>query len=140
MGNEEIIAAGRGKMDATDAELAKGVRLVAQTEQTAITTAAALKAQTDQMNKARCLLGPLAVDALMLGVSSTLWHELPVLPARTLLYVHSEAVAHHQSFGVPVQIGGDLNEMEMTLKKASKVIGDITRGLATDKCGACQAD
>eukprot|EP00798_Chlamydomonas_sp_ICE-L_P029072 gene29072-32278_t len=27
----------------------------------------------------------------------------------------------------------DLNEMEFTMKKASKVVGDITRGMLTDK-------
>ena len=31
-------------------------------------------------------------------------------------------------------VADDLNEIEFTMQRASKVIRDITRGLATDKC------
>ena len=84
MTNQEIISQGRNKMDATDAELAVGRRIVAQTEDTAVKTAAELKKQTGQMQG----------------------------------------------------IADDLNEIEFTMQRASKVIRDITRGLATDKCVA----
>lgn len=33
-------------------------------------------------------------------------------------------------------VADDLNEIEFTMQRASKVIRDITRGLATDKCAA----
>lgn len=82
MTNQEIVTAGRDKMDATDAELAIARRVAAQTEQTAVGTAAQLKKQTEQMQN----------------------------------------------------VASDLNEIEFTMKRASRVITDITRGLATDKC------
>ena len=74
-------------MDATDAELAVGRRLVAQTEETAVKTAEELKKQTGQMQT----------------------------------------------------IAEDLNEIEFTMQRASKVLRDITRGLATDKCAPTPA-
>lgn len=82
MTNQEIIQQGRDKMDATDAELAIGRRLVAQTEETAVKTAAELKKQTEQLQT----------------------------------------------------VAADLNEIEFTMQRAGKVLRDITRGLATDKC------
>lgn len=85
MNNQEIVTAGRDKMDATDAELAIARRVAAQTEQTAVGTAAQLKKQTEQMQN----------------------------------------------------VASDLNEIEFTMKRASRVITDITRGLATDKCAPC---
>jgi novel plant SNARE len=69
-------------MDDIDSELAKGKRIVMDTEATAIKTAAELKRQTDQMGR----------------------------------------------------VVNDLNEIEFSMQRASKVIRDITRGLATDKC------
>jgi novel plant SNARE len=82
MNNKEIVSTGRDKMDATDAELAVARRVAAQTEETAVKTAAQLKNQTDQMQN----------------------------------------------------VATDLNEIEFTMQRASRVIRDITRGLATDKC------
>ena len=35
------------------------------------------------------------------------------------------------------KIQGDLDEIKFTLKKAQKVIRDITRSMATDKCARC---
>ena len=69
-------------MDDIDSELAKGKRIVMDTESTAVKTAAELKKQTDQMGR----------------------------------------------------VVNDLNEIEFSMKRAGKVIRDITRGLATDKC------
>ena len=68
-------------MDDIDDELAKGKRIVMDTEATAAKTAAELKKQTDQMGN----------------------------------------------------IVNDLNEIEFSMQRASKVLKDITRGLATDK-------
>jgi hypothetical protein len=82
MNNQEIVAQGRDRMNATDAELAVARRVAAQTEDTAVKTAQELKKQTDQMQT----------------------------------------------------VADDLNEIEFTMQRASKVIRDITRGLATDKC------
>lgn len=79
--NAEIIQQGRQRMDDIDSELAKGKRIVMDTEQTAIKTAAELKKQTDQMGR----------------------------------------------------VVNDLNEIEFSMKRAGKVLRDITRGLATDK-------
>lgn len=82
MTNQEIVSEGHKKMDEIDRELAQGVRVVTETEEMAVKTAAQLKEQTDQMNR--------VID--------------------------------------------DLNEIEFTMQRASKVIRDITRGLLTDKC------
>jgi novel plant SNARE len=82
MTNGEIIQHGRQRMDDIDSELAKGKRIVMDTEATALKTAAELKKQTDQMGR----------------------------------------------------VVNDLNEIEFSMQRASKVIRDITRGLATDKC------
>lgn len=81
MTNGEIIQHGRQRMDDIDSELAKGKRIVMDTESTAAKTAAELKKQTDQMGR----------------------------------------------------VVNDLNEIEFSMQRASKVIRDITRGLATDK-------
>lgn len=40
----------------------------------------------------------------------------------------------HDQTGQMNKIVDDLNEMEFTMKKASRVIRDISRGLLTDKC------
>lgn len=93
MTNGEIIQQGRQRMDDIDSELAKGKRVVMETEASAMRTAAELKKQTDQMGK----------------------------------------------------VVNDLNEIEFSMQRASKVLRDITRGLATDKCalkvlGCCFPD
>lgn len=84
MSNREIVMHGRQRMNETDAELQRGKKIVTETEDVAVKTAAQLKNQTDQMGR--------VVD--------------------------------------------DLNEIEFSMQRASKVIRDITRGLATDKCVA----
>jgi hypothetical protein len=54
----------------------------------------------------------------------------------THTYTHTctqAASALNDQTGKLNQIVDDLNEIEFTMKKASKVIGDISRGLLTDK-------
>lgn len=87
MTNREIVMHGRQRMDETDAELQQGKKIVTETEDVAVKTAAQLKNQTDQMGR--------VVD--------------------------------------------DLNEIEFSMQRASKVIRDITRGLATDKYATSHA-
>lgn len=87
MTNREIVIHGKQQMDETDAELQRGKKIVTETEDVAVKTAAQLKNQTDQMGR--------VVD--------------------------------------------DLNEIEFSMQRASKVIRDITRGLATDKYATSQA-
>ncbi|GBF88675.1 hypothetical protein Rsub_01574 [Raphidocelis subcapitata] len=44
------------------------------------------------------------------------------------------AVTLHEQTGQLNKIVDDLNEIEFTMKKASRVIADITKGIMTDKC------
>lgn len=88
MTNQEIVMHGRQRMDETDAELQRGKKIVTETEEVAVKTAAQLKNQTDQMGR----------------------------------------------------IVDDLNEIEFSMQRATKVIRDITRGLATDKYASNQHD
>lgn len=56
-------------------------------------------------------------------------------PARPPAAGQTAATLHDQTQQLN-KVVDDLNEIEFTMKKATRVIADITKGIMTDKCAA----
>lgn len=124
MSTQELMTLGRKEIQETDDSLFRAQKLVANTIEVCCMAA---------VNPA---CGPLLLATpstrqhkQCLEWHSTLWHHMQVgtKVAETL-----EGQTHQME-----KIQGDLDEIKFTLKKAQKVIRDITRSMATDKCARC---
>ncbi len=110
MSNQQLMLKGRKEISATDAALGRAERVAEETLQ--IGTSVSLK--------------PWMIQTLLTICGSI----MPALPA--LLCAQAAEGLDQQTKQLNALVD-KLNDMEFNLKKATKIIADITRGLLTDK-------